>query len=165
MRAWMRLDTLLKIVCQYLLLGMALLIFVIVCARYVLGFGRVDMQEVPTYLHMIILTLSMGFVFSDDRHVRMDAMYHAMSATVKRRVNLLGNCCFLIPICTVVFVYTLPYVYHSWIIFEGSPDVGGLGGVYILKLMILVMFVLLFFQGMRQVYEGLCEEWPSQSKW
>ena len=155
----MQFDTLLKTICQYLILGMALLIFIIVFARYVLGFSRVDMQGVVIYLHITILALSMGFIFSSDQHVRMDAVYYSMSATAKRRVDFLGDCCLLVPLCIVVFIYTLPYVYHSWKVFEGSPDVGGLSGVYLQKSMILVMFLLLFFQGGRRMYRALHEGW------
>jgi TRAP-type mannitol/chloroaromatic compound transport system permease small subunit len=63
-------------------------------------------------------------------------------------VNLLGHCLFLLPVTATIFWLSLPYVSASWRILEGSPEVGGIPGVFLLKTLIPLTSTLLFLQGL-----------------
>ena len=71
-----------------------------------------------------------------------------LSAKGQAWVNLSGHCLFLMPVATCLFVLSLPYVTASWQVLEGSPEVGGIPGVFLLKSLIPVASVLLLLQGL-----------------
>jgi TRAP-type mannitol/chloroaromatic compound transport system permease small subunit len=70
-------------------------------------------------------------------------------------IDLLGHLLLLLPVCGFVFLTSLPYVQASWRILEGSADVGGIHGVFLLKTLIPVMAVLLFLQGMSEIARAI----------
>ena len=79
-----------------------------------------------------------GFALLRDDHVRVDIFYRPASIRWKAIADLIGVVLFLLPFMIVVFIYALPYVERSWRLYEGSANVGGMPGLFVLKSFILV---------------------------
>lgn len=127
-------------------LGMVLVTFLIVVLRYVFERGWVWMQEIVIYLHAFTFLLAAGYALSRDAHVRVDIFYRPASSRRKAWINLLGCAFLLVPMCAVLFYQSLPYVFASWSVLEGSKDGGGLEAVFLLKTAIPLFCLLLFAQ-------------------
>ncbi|TNF83736.1 MAG: TRAP transporter small permease subunit [Gammaproteobacteria bacterium] len=127
---------------------MALITFAIVLFRYGLNLGAIAVQESVLYLHAIAFMLGIPYALKTDEHVRVDVVYSRLSTRPRAWVNLLGHCLFLLPVAASLLWLSLPYVGASWRVLEGSPEVGGIPGVFLLKTLIPVTSALLFLQGL-----------------
>lgn len=135
----------------WLIAMMAVITFAIVLFRYGFNLGAIAVQESVLYLHAIAFMLGIPYALKTDQHVRVDVIYGRLSARRKARVNLLGHCLFLLPVSASLFWLSLPYVGASWRILEGSAEVGGIPGIFLLKTLIPVTSALLFVQGLAGV--------------
>lgn len=131
---------------SWLILVMALTMFSIVVLRYVFHYGRIDLQEIPLYLHAIVLMLCMGYTMQHNQHVRVDILYQQFSTGRRALVNLIGNIVFLIPLCIIILITSWNYVVVSWKVMERSAETGGLPFVFIIKSLTPAMAILLLIQ-------------------
>ena len=120
--------------------------FIVVVQRYVFGVGSIFLQESIIYMFAVLFLAGAGYTFLYDGHVRVDIFYRDASKSRKALVNLVGNVCFLIPVCALIWIESWPYVTASWAVLEGSRETSGIPGVFLLKSMILVFAALLFIQ-------------------
>lgn len=100
------------------------------------------------WLYGIIFMVGAGYTLLHGGHVRVDVFYRPASARYKAWVDLLGTLFLLLPVLTLVFIYSYPYVITSWKRLEGSQETGGLPGLFLLKSVILVFCVLMGLQGL-----------------
>jgi len=135
------------IVIAWAALAMVAVQFAVVIMRYVYGIGSIFMQEAVIYLHGTLFMVGAGYTLLHGGHVRIDIFYRAASPRRKAVVNLLGVLLFLIPVCALIGWASWPYVQSSWAVFEGSREVSGIQGVFLLKSVILVFVVLMILQG------------------
>jgi TRAP-type mannitol/chloroaromatic compound transport system permease small subunit len=131
----------------WLSLGMVLVQFTVVVMRYVFGLGSLYMQHSILFMHAIVFLVAAGYALKDDEHVRIDIFYAKGSPRQKAMVDLAGTLLFLLPFCCLVWITAWPYVLASWRTYEGSLEVKGLPGVFLLKTFILVYVALLALQG------------------
>ena len=132
---------------RWLALIMVLMTFAIVILRYAFNSGGVLLQESVMYLHGTLFMLAIALGISDDTHVRVDILYSRRSLEQKAWINLVGHILFLLPVSGFMIWVSLPYVSDSWQILEGSSEVGGIPGVFLLKTLIPLTGALLFCQG------------------
>ncbi len=132
----------------WLTLAMVLVTFLVVVLRYVFVLGWVWMQESYVWMHGIVFMLGAGYTLLHNGHVRVDIFYRPKSARYKAWVDLLGALLLLLPIVSLVFVVSWPYVLDSWLRLEESREAGGLPGLYVLKTAILAFCVLIGLQGL-----------------
>ena len=114
----------------------ALLMIVIIVARYFLGIGLTGIQELVMYMHALIFLGCAGYVQYKDEHVRVDIFYREASNSYKAKINFFLSLLFLLPLCFVVSYYSIELIYMAWKIKEVSTEAGGLGFVYIQKTLI-----------------------------
>ena len=117
---------------------MAILMIVIIVARYFFGIGLTGLQEFVMYLHAFIFLGCAGYVHYKDEHVRVDIFYRDSSNSYKNNVNFILSLFFLLPVCFVIGFYSLELIEMSWKIREVSTEAGGLGYVYIQKTLIIL---------------------------
>ncbi|WP_018699200.1 TRAP transporter small permease subunit [Amorphus coralli] len=139
----------------WLALAVVLVQFIVVVMRYVFGVGSIQMQELIIYLHAFLFMLAAAYTLRVDGHVRIDIFYREASPRRKAWVNLLGCLFFLMPVCTLIFWISWPYVSNSWAILEGSRESSGIPGVFLLKTAILVFAAQLFLQGLAMVIHSI----------
>ncbi|SHK87757.1 TRAP transporter small permease subunit [Halomonas caseinilytica] len=133
---------------SWLILVMMLIQFLIVVLRYAFSINSIPMQESVMYLHATVFMLAASYTLRHDGHVRVDIFYRGMSARGKALVDLLGTLLLLMPVMIFVILVSLGYVGKSWAIFEGSPDSGGIPGVFLLKTLIPLFAALMLLQGL-----------------
>ena len=135
----------------WLTLAMTIATFMIVILRYGFEVSATPIRDAVVYFHGILILLGISFTLQADQHVRVDLLYSRMSDQRKRVVNLIGCLAFLIPLCIVILVVSIPYVSASWRILERSAEVDGLPGIFLFKTLLPVSAGLLLIQALNEV--------------
>lgn len=139
---------------SWLTVIMAIVVVIVVIARYFLQAGSIALQESVTYLHCMVFMLGLAYTLKHDGHVRVDIFYREYSAKTKALVNFVGGILFLLPLCGLLFFISWDYVLASWVIKETSAENNGLPFIYLLKTLMLAMPVLLFLQGLAETIKN-----------
>ncbi|MFA7666812.1 MAG: TRAP transporter small permease subunit [Burkholderiaceae bacterium] len=142
-----RLNRLIGNVLIWLTLGTVLVCFTVVVQRYFFSTSQVWMQDLYVWLNGAMFMGVAGFTLFRNEHVRVDVYYGPARLRSKAWRDLFGVVAFLIPYCVIVWIYALPYVQRSWRLMEGSANVGGMPGLFILKSFVLVFVVVIALQG------------------
>ncbi len=131
----------------WLALGMVSVQVVVVAMRYVFGLSILTMQESIWYMHSIVFLVGAGYTLLHNAHVRVDILYGNVGPRAKAWIDLFGVLVILLPVCAMVWIVSWPYVLAAWAVFEGSVEVSGIQGVYLLKTCMLVFAATLAIQG------------------
>lgn len=135
-------------VLSWLALGCVLVCFAVVVERYVFSSSTLWMQDLYVWLGGAMFTGVAGFALMRDDHVRVDIFYRPAPVRKKAMADLFGVVFFLLPFIYVVFHYAWPAVARSWSYQEGSANIGGMPGLFVLKGFIIVFCVLVGLQGL-----------------
>ena len=127
----------------------------VVALRYGFNVGSIVLQESVMYLHGCVFMLGIPYALKVGAHVRVDIFYARMSPRGRNLVDLVGSLLFLLPFGAFLIWVSLDYVATSWRIREGSPEVGGVPFVYLLKTLIPVMSFALLLQGTSEGLKAL----------
>lgn len=136
----------------WLNLGMVAATCIVVGLRYALGAGAIALQEAVIYMHASALSAGLAYTLQRDEHVRVDLLYARMGERGKSWVNLCGHLLLLVPTCICIAAASLPYAVRSWAILEGSPEVGGVPAVFVLKSLLPASAALLALQGLTMAW-------------
>ena len=150
----MKIDAIIEIsgrTVAWLSLGMVVITCTVVVLRYGFDTGAIALQESVTYMHALVFMIGLSYALKHDRHVRVDLLFNRLSRRSRQRINLIGHVGFLLPICLVITMESFDYVMRSWAIREGSPEAGGIPGVYFLKTLIPLSALLLSMQAISEV--------------
>ena len=150
-----RFNTLVGYLCGLFAFLMVTVVFAVVVLRYGFSIGFIWMQEVYVWLHSFIFMLGSGFTYLANEHVRIDVFYREASEKYKAWVNLIGNVFSLSPFLYIIWVYSYPFVYRSFLMNEVSREAGGMPALYILKSAILCFCLVLFLQLISNVCRSL----------
>ncbi len=138
---------------SYLIPVMAILMTIVVIARYFFGIGMTGAQELVMYFHAIVFLGCAGYAFNKDEHVRVDIFYRNSSQRYKNIVDFTLGILFLMPFTFFVFYYSLDLIIMSWNIREISTEAGGLPYVYIQKTLIVLFPITLFISLLIHLYQ------------
>lgn len=131
----------------WLALVMVLVQFVVVTMRYVFGLSVLAMQESIWYMHSIIFLVAAGYTLLHNAHVRVDVLYGNVDRRKKALIDLGGVLVILLPMCVATVWLSWDYVLNAWRVREGSVEVSGIQGVYLLKTCIWLFAGTLALQG------------------
>lgn len=124
-------------------MGLAIVVFLgqlaMVLMRYLLGFGLLELQDAVNYAFAALVALSVAVSFEGDKHVRVDVFRQRFSVRTNRRIDLAGDLLFALPVFGLMLWSGFPLVRSSWEILEGSPETGGLPGLFVVKTCLLVL--------------------------
>ena len=120
----------------WLTFAMVLLTGCVVVLRYLFDVGAIFLQEAVVYLHGLAFLVGLSYALQHDGHVRVDLLYARLSNRRKCWINVLGHGLFMLPLALTITWISAPYAMKSWAILEGSPEVGGLQAVFLLKSLI-----------------------------
>jgi TRAP-type mannitol/chloroaromatic compound transport system permease small subunit len=140
---------------SWLALAVVLVCFVVVVQRYFFHSTQLWMQDLYVWLSGAMFTGVAGFALLRNDHVRVDIFYARWSARGKAIADLIGVLFFLLPFVIVVALYAFPFVSRSWRIYEGSANVGGMPGLFVLKSFILVFCALVGLQGIAWAFRSI----------
>lgn len=135
-------------VLSWLALGCVLVCFGVVVQRYAFSTSTLWMQDLYVWLGGAMFTGVAGFALMRDDHVRVDIFYRPAPVRQKAIADLFGVVVFLLPFIYVVFTYAWPAVARSWSYYEGSGNIGGMPGLFVLKSFIIVFCALVGLQGL-----------------
>lgn len=135
-------------VLSWLALACVLVCFTVVVQRYAFNASTLWMQDLYVWLGGAMFTGVAGFALMRNDHVRVDVFYRPAPIRRKAIADLIGVFLFLLPYVYVVWTYGFPAVARSWGYHEGSANIGGMPGLFILKTFILVFAVLVGLQGL-----------------
>jgi TRAP-type mannitol/chloroaromatic compound transport system permease small subunit len=134
----------------WLALVIVLLQFVLVVARYVVGFGSIWLTETVIYAHAALFLLAAAWTLRAGGHVRVDVFYAEASPRARAWIDLLGSVLLLLPFMLVLLFLSLPYAARSWAVLERSQESSGLPLVFVLKSLIPLFAALMALQGVAQ---------------
>lgn len=140
---------------SWLTLAMMIVMFAVVVLRYLFNAGSIAMQESVMYLHAAVFMLAAGYTLKHDGHVRVDIFYREMTPRKKALVDFFGTTFLLMPVLIFIGWISWQYVMNSWSVMEGSPEAGGIHGVYLLKTLILAMVGLMLLQALAEGLRNL----------
>jgi len=124
---------------------------VVVVLRYATTTNTILVQEAVMYLHAFAFMLAIPYALKHDAHVRVDVVYGRLGPRGRAIVNLCGHLLLLVPTAVFIILYSRTYVANAWRILEGSGEVGGIPGVFLLKTLIPTMAALLLLQGIAEI--------------
>lgn len=152
----------------WLTLGMVLVQFTVVVARYVFAKGSIPAQESIWYMHGMVFMVGAGYTLLRDGHVRVDVFYRESRLSTKAIIDLIGVFLFLIPVCVYTFDIAWDYVINSWAVKEKSTETNGIPAIYLLKTIIWAAIALLALQGVSMAARSarqLVTERPPLAGW
>lgn len=133
---------------------MVLVTLGVVILRYAFGQGSILAQESVMYMHALTFMLGIPYALKEDAHVRVDLLYSRLGRRGRALVNLTGHLLALIPVAIIMILYSRNYVANAWRVSEGSAEVGGIPGIFLLKTLIPVCASLLLLQSVAEI--GRC---------
>ena len=134
---------------------MALVTVLIVVLRYAFSEGAIVLQESVIYMHGLVLMLGIPYALKENRHVRVDLIYARLGERARAWIDLIGHLTCLVPVCVFILYFSAGYVQSSWQVLEGSPEVGGIPAIFLLKTSIPVMAAGLLLQGLAESARGI----------
>ena len=134
----------------WLTLGVVLIQFSLVVARYVFSAGSVPATESVIYGQALLVSLTAAWTLAAGGHVRVDIFYGDASPRRRALVDLMGTVLLLLPFMLTLLWLSVPYALRSWAIMERSQETGGLPLVFVLKTLIPVFALLMALQGIAQ---------------
>ena len=141
--------------CALFAFSMVIVVFTVVVLRYGFNIGFIWMQEVYVWLHSFVFMLGAGFTYLANEHVRIDVFYRGANEKYKATVDLLGNVILLLPFLYIIWKYSYPFVYRSFLMNEVSREAGGMPALFILKSAILWFCLVLFIQVISNICKSL----------
>ena len=150
-----RFNTIIGYLCAFFVFSMVIVVFTVVVLRYGFNIGFIWMQEVYVWLHSFVFMLGAGFTYLANEHVRIDVFYREASKKYKATVDLFGNTFLLLPFLYIIWNYSYPFVYRSFLMGEVSREAGGMPALYILKSAILWFCLVLFLQLVSNVIKSI----------
>lgn len=106
--------------------------------------------ELQWYLYGAAFMGAAAYTLLENEHIRIDILYGAWSRKKQHWIDLIGHILFLMPFTSIMIYYLYPYALDSFRNGEVSANFGGLP-LWPAKTILLVGFVLLFFQGISEI--------------
>jgi TRAP-type mannitol/chloroaromatic compound transport system permease small subunit len=150
-----RLNTAIGRAVAWLVLGVVLLQFSLVLARYAFGLGSIWLTETVIYAHAALFMLAAAWTLRVGGHVRVDVFYAEATPRTKAVIDLAGSALLLLPFALVLVWLSVPYAARSWAVLERSQESSGLPLVFVLKTLIPLFAVLMALQGLSQAIRAL----------
>lgn len=138
---------------SWLALGIALVMGANVLLRYAFSYGFIWAQELEWHIFVPICLFGMSYALLHKEHVRVDVLFQYFSDRNKRRVEILAALISM-AFCVIVIRLSIPYVYQSWSIGEGTANPGGIEFRYIVKSLIPIGFVIMFLQSLSEAIKS-----------
>ena len=135
----------------WLTFAMAGMTGLVVALRYGFDTSAIPLQESVLYMHALVVMPGLAYALASDAHVRVDVFASRMTPRTRRIIDLTGHVMLLAPTCVTVAIVSWPYAAQSWRILEGSPEVGGIPAVFLLKTLIPLGAMLLLVQAAAMV--------------
>ena len=110
--------------------------------------------ELQWILFSIIFLVCSPWTLQSNEHIRIDIVNSMFPKWVRNSIDVLGHAFFLLPLTIIMIVTSYPFFMRSFAINEQSMNAGGLPQ-WPAKGLVLLGFVLLFFQGISELIKRI----------
>lgn len=144
-------DALIRLIgrgAAWLVLATVLICAGVALSRYLLGFGRIWLQELYVVCFAVCFLLVAPYAYATDSHIRIEILHQHWSARTRAWIEIAGCLLWLIPWLLLLLWSSLPFVRLSWRVLEPSAQPGGLQGLYLVKSMLPLFAVLMLLQAL-----------------
>lgn len=138
---------------SWLALGLALVMGANVLFRYGFSLGFIWAQELEWHIFIPICLFGMSYALLHGEHVRVDVLFQSFKPRTKHAIEVL-SAILSMAFCLIVIWLSIPYVYQSWSIGEGTANPGGIDYRYIVKALIPIGFAVLLLQSLSQAIKS-----------
>lgn len=138
---------------SWLALGIALVMGANVLLRYAFSYGFIWAQELEWHIFVPICLFGMSYALLHGEHVRVDVLFQYFTPRNKHLVDVI-SAFISMAFCVIVIWLSIPYVYQSWSIGEGTANPGGIEYRYIVKSLIPIGFAILFLQSLSEAIKN-----------
>ncbi len=138
---------------SWLALGIALVMGTNVLMRYGFSYGFIWAQELEWHIFVPICLFGMSYALLHGEHVRVDVLYQYFSPSRKHFVDMI-SAIISMAFCLIVIWLSIPYVYQSWSIGEGTANPGGIEYRYIIKSLIPIGFAIMLLQSLSEAIKS-----------
>lgn len=136
-------------------------------------------EELKLYNAMVV-ALCLVYTFIQGGHVRVDLIYAAVSHRTKRMIDMVGSMIFMIPMATLIWMYTWFFMWRSLVTPPVSPSYdltrmeriarlfkwnvetigfspNGFTGYFLFKILMVIMVAMIFIQAWTFFYRSFLE--------
>ena len=138
---------------SWLALGIALVMGANVLARYAFSYGFIWAQELEWHIFVPICLFGMSYALLHGEHVRVDVLFASFTPRTKHAIDVI-SALLSMAFCIIVIWLSIPYVYQSWWMGEGTANPGGIEYRYIVKSLIPIGFAILLLQSLSQAIKS-----------
>jgi TRAP-type mannitol/chloroaromatic compound transport system permease small subunit len=110
--------------------------------------------ELQWVLFGVVFLLCSPWTLLDNEHIRIDIVNQLFPKTVRNWIDTIGHALFLLPLCIIMVVTSVPFFWRSWEINEQSGNAGGLPQ-WPSKSLLAIAFALLFLQGLSELIKRI----------
>ncbi|MBA4489325.1 TRAP transporter small permease subunit [Paracoccus sp. S1E-3] len=110
--------------------------------------------ELQWYLYGAAFLGAAAYTLLENEHIRIDLVYGMWPRKVQHWIDLIGSILFLMPFVILMIYFLYPWTVRSFERGEISSSAGGLI-LWPAKSMLLIGFVLLFFQGISEIIKKI----------
>lgn len=135
----------------WLILATVLICAGVALGRYLLGFGRIWLQELYVVCFAVCFMLVAPYAYATDSHIRIEILHQRWSERTRAWIEIAGCLVFLLPWLLLVWWASLPFVRLSWLVHEPSAQPGGLPALYLVKTVIPAFAVLMLLQALAMI--------------
>lgn len=122
--------------------------------RKLFDWSQNSLLELQWYLFGAVFMLSAAYTLQRNEHIRIDIISNMLRPRARNWIDVIGHALFLLPLSVVMIRQLLPWVIEGIQFGEMSANAGGLI-LWPARLVILVGFVLLFFQGISELIKRI----------
>ncbi len=129
------LPRLISSICILLLLMFVFAVFSSAILRYGFDEGSVKLEDFIAYAFSALMIFSVLIAFLKNMHVRVKVFSFFEASSVSLAARLVSALPFV-----AIALLSIPAVYFSWSTFEGSSELDGLGGLFLIKTLLPISF-------------------------
>ncbi len=123
--------------------------------RKVFGVSSNAWLELQWVLFGAVFLICASWTLLDNEHIRIDIVNSTLfSQRTRNIIDVIGHAFFLLPLTMIMIFTSYPFVMRSLRLNEQSMNAGGLL-VWPAKMLILIGFTLLFFQGLSELIKRI----------
>ncbi|MEM7215812.1 MAG: TRAP transporter small permease subunit [Pseudomonadota bacterium] len=119
-------------------------VFSSVVLRYLFSTGSTKLEDLQHYTFGSLLLLSVAIAFASGRHVKVEILQFEAHAVSKRGFLVLWLMLLVCLPMGFIVVLSIPEILHSWRTLDGSSELDGLGGLFLVKTFLPITGILIF---------------------
>ena len=110
--------------------------------------------ELQWVLFSVVFLLCSPWTLLQNEHIRIDIVNNLFPKWVRDTIDVIGHVFFLLPLCIIMVITSVPFFWRSWLINEQSGNAGGLPQ-WPSKSLLMIAFALLFLQGLSELIKRI----------